>query len=380
MGFSGNATERPLTALLIAPDRELARQFAAALPASAGFQILTELKAYPPQQTLEIRVRQLQPEVVLLDLATDYEQAAEVIRLVIHLDPAIHVVGLHTRYDSDSVLRALRQGASEFLCAPFEAAIQRQALARIRRLIEPQPAAANRSGKIVAFTSAKPGSGASTLAAQLGFALSRKTSNKILVADLDLMSRTAGFYLRLGDGERAAGSDLWSCVTARPGWPDALAAGEPLAAPMLHEFLERARSVYDWIVLDLPAVFHRGSLLALPEADRAFLVTTPELPSLHLARKAVSLLAQLGFGRERVHVLVNRLERRSGLAPSDVEKILNAPVYRSFPDDYFSLDRALAEGDALPSGCELARTVEEFAGCLAGAAQAPMPARAGAGV
>jgi pilus assembly protein CpaE len=126
--------------------------------------------------------------------------------------------------------------------------------------------------------------------------------------------------------------------------------------------------MYDWIVLDLPAVFHRSSLLVLPEADRAYLVTTAELSSLHLARKAVNFLAQLGFGQDRVRVLMNRVERRPALATSDVEKMLNAPVRGTFPDDCPALDRASAGGEALPSGSALRRQIEELATALADAA------------
>ena len=62
--------EAEITALLIAPNRDLAQQFLATLPQTRAFQILADLKSYPPQQTLEIRARQLKPNVVLLDLAT----------------------------------------------------------------------------------------------------------------------------------------------------------------------------------------------------------------------------------------------------------------------------------------------------------------------
>ncbi len=52
-------------------------------------------------------------------------------------------------------------------------------------------------GSLVAFTSAKPGSGASTLAAQTAFALRRTTSQRVLLADFDLMGGIIGFYLKL---------------------------------------------------------------------------------------------------------------------------------------------------------------------------------------
>jgi pilus assembly protein CpaE len=61
--------EAEIAALLIAPDRALAQQFLATLPQTRAFQILADLKSYPPQQTLEIRIKQLKPNIVLLDLA-----------------------------------------------------------------------------------------------------------------------------------------------------------------------------------------------------------------------------------------------------------------------------------------------------------------------
>ena len=68
-----------ITALLIAPNRELAQQFLATLPQTRAFQILADLKSYPPHQTLEIRVRQLKPHVVLLDLASDPATAVDLV-------------------------------------------------------------------------------------------------------------------------------------------------------------------------------------------------------------------------------------------------------------------------------------------------------------
>jgi len=84
-----------LTALSIVPDRELASQFATATEHSHTFQILSEMKAYPSQQTLEIRLRQVKPDIVLLDLVTDLEAACELIRMVTAIDHQTHVVGLH---------------------------------------------------------------------------------------------------------------------------------------------------------------------------------------------------------------------------------------------------------------------------------------------
>jgi pilus assembly protein CpaE len=371
--------EAQLTALMIAPGRGLSQEFTASLAESRAFQILAELKAYPSQQVLEMRLRQLQPDVVLLDLATDLEQAGELIRFITNRSPLVHVIGLHARNDSEAIVRSLRLGASEFLHSPFDAATQRQAVGRIRRLLGPQAAGPRELGKVVLFSSAKPGSGASTLAAQSALALRRATGKRVLLADLDLMSGCLAFYLKLEPNgslldavEEESGAALPSLV-ANSGGLDLLAAPEAPEAgfvePLrLHMFLEQARQLYDWIVLDLPVIFHRLSLLALSESDQAFLVSTAELASLHLARRAAALLAQLGFGKERYQVLINRVDKRDGLKESDLGKIFNCPVRGTFPNDCFSLDRAVTLGEPLEESSELGRAVADFAGALSGVA------------
>ena len=117
-----------ITALLIAPDRDLASQFLETIPQTRAFQILADLKTYPPHQTLEIRARQLKPDVVLLDVGSDPATAVDLVRYIASLNPAIHVVGLHPRNDSQAILQCLRAGAVEFLNAPFDLSTQRDAI------------------------------------------------------------------------------------------------------------------------------------------------------------------------------------------------------------------------------------------------------------
>src|SRR5712692_1517738 len=189
--------EPQITALLIAPDRELAQQFLVTLPQTRAFQILADLKSYPPAPTLEIRARQLKPDVVLLDLVSDPAAVSELIRFISTLTPSVHVVGLHTQSDSGAILQSLRAGATEFLYAPFELATQRDAIARLRRLCAPERPVDTEAGHVVEFSSAKPGSGASTLATQTAFSLQRLSGKRILLADFDLTGGTIGFYLKL---------------------------------------------------------------------------------------------------------------------------------------------------------------------------------------
>lgn len=369
--------DNELTALLITPDQDLARQFELALSQARTFQMLAALKAYPSRQVLDVRLRQLRPDVVLLDLGSDLDAAVGLIPFLCAFRPPVHVIGLHRENHSEAIVRSLRLGASEFLHAPFDAAMQRDAVARIRRLRKPETEEApSEPGKVIVFSSAKPGSGSSTLALHIAYSIRKLTSGRVLLADLDLMGGTLGDSLKLEhaysslDALRDAEQldpCAWASRVARCAGLDVLPTPEApsvdaVEPQRIHDLLEHARSSYDWIILDLPVMFHRMSLLALSESDSAFLVATPELPNLHLARRAVAMLADLGFGKDRYQVILNRTSRRDGIGGSDVEKILACRVKGSLPNDYASLDRGGSAEDS-----ELRRALLGLAAHITGA-------------
>jgi pilus assembly protein CpaE len=369
-----------LTGLLIAEDRALAQAAIEAFGAARVFEISSELRAYPNEQTLDMRLRQVRPDVVLLDLGSNFEAAAAVIQHVSGVQPPVQVIGLHRSNDPDILIRALRAGASEFLYYPFEADGQAEAATRIRRLREPEGPAPQEAGKLVAFSSAKPGSGATTLATQCAFSLRRQTGKRVLLVDLDLLSGAVAFGLKISPVysvvdalERSDQLDpvMWSALAVSSGGLDVLAAPdmamcEEVEFSRLHDVLEYARMLYDWVVLDLPTVFHRLSLFALSEAEQCYLVSTAELPSLHLARRAVSMLQQLGYGKDRVKMLVNRVNKRTDISVADMEKIFACSVFKSFPNDYHALHRVVTKAESLPVDCDLGRAIEQLTARAAG--------------
>ena len=254
-----------LTSLVISPNRELAQQFSATLPVTRAFHILAEMKTYPPVQTLDIRLRQLRPDLVFLDLATDLVKAAELIEFIAGIRPPVFVVGLHTHNDPDAIVRSLRSGATEFLHAPFDLEMQRQALVRIVRLRKPSARSEADRGRLVVFSSSKPGSGASTLACETAFALNKQSGKKVLLADFDVISGSVAFFLKIGqefsllDALKQmddSGEPDWSSLVVNADGIDVLTApdtpaNDPLDPDRLHDALESLREVYDWIVVDL---------------------------------------------------------------------------------------------------------------------------------
>jgi pilus assembly protein CpaE len=300
------------------------------------------------------------------------------------LDPPIRVIGLHRDADSEVLIQSFRAGASEFLSAPFDGEAQKEAATRIRRLKEPENRTPHESGKLVVWSSAKPGSGSSTLATQCAFSLKRLTGKRVLLVDMDMFSGSVAFSLKLNPAytlldalERSEQLDggLWSTLTVNAYGIDVLPAPDNASVgdvefSRVHDVFEHARMTYDWIVVDLPTVFYRLSLFALSEADHAFLVSTAELPSLHLARRAVGMLSQLGYGKDRFEMIVNRYSRKSEISVADMQKIFCCPVFAALPNDYHALHKVVTRAEALNPECELGRGIEQVTRKLAGLVEA----------
>jgi pilus assembly protein CpaE len=372
---------RRFRAVLIAPNRTLGRQLLAQAGEEPDLEIIHQLNSYPSFEALASAARTQNPDLVFLDVSSDLDTACGLIGSLASLCPDIHVIGLDHHQDSETLIRALRVGATEFLYTPFQPAEMRDALARIDRLRSAGEVCSGTPGRVIAFSSAKPGAGATTLATHTALALRAATGQRVLLMDLNLDGGMVGSGLpslprhSVLDGiERAGSLDAaqWSALTESAGRIEVLAAppapydGE-VDSERFRALLASARLAYDWIVLDLPTVFHRRSSLALAEADRGFIVTTTELPSLHLARRAAEWLRQRGFGGERYQILANRAGFSTWLDQKVLCELLNSRVAATIPYDFRSLQGLPRFGDMPGLDTKLGASLRQFAVLLAGA-------------
>jgi Flp pilus assembly CpaE family ATPase len=204
-------------------------------------------------------------------------------------------------------------------------------------------------GKVITVFSPKGGSGKTVLATNLAVAAARSGVPTLLV-DLDLQFGDSA--LTLGVAPRATIADL----VASAGEIDtekleAFVAGEPrtglsvLPAPQRPEeadvvgqaelaaVLEAARSGYDAVVIDTGPLFDVAMLAALDFTDRLLLVCNPEVTSLKNVRIAMETIDRLGFDRERISLVANRLGAAGGVDRRDIEVALDTEIAYDLPDD-----------------------------------------------
>jgi Flp pilus assembly CpaE family ATPase len=198
--------------------------------------------------------------------------------------------------------------------------------------------------------------------------MSRLANAAVLLSDFDLNSGMLRFMLKLENTYSVTDAAEHSLEMDENMWPtmvttleklDVLHAGklnpdfriEPTQIRHLMEFMRRN---YSALCFDLSGNLERYSLEIMHESKRIFLVCTPEIPSLHLAREKLVYLKQLDLA-DRVSVLLNRCQKRPLITPTQIEELVGAPVYMTFPNDYQGVQRALTAGRWVESNTELGK-------------------------
>lgn len=104
----------------------------------------------------------------------------------------------------------------------------------------------------------------------------------------------------------------------------------------MKKLVEHLKEQFDYILLDCPAGIEQGFKNAIAGADRALVVTTPEVSAIRDADRIIGLLEASGF--ERIDLVINRMRyemvrRGDMMSVDDVVDILSIPLIGVVPDD-----------------------------------------------
>ena len=310
------------------------------------------------------------PHLVFLDVASDREQALQLLGEMSRLGPAVQVIALLAGNDPDLILRCLRAGAVDFLIQPFTARPARGGAEPSWRGCSPAAEAAGKEpAKIFAVMPAKGACGATTIACNLAFQWKRLGAKRILLADLDPLTGTLSFLLKIKSiysfldvlqRSHELDTDLWNAMVTPVNGVDVLLAPELMVegtqdlrdpAPIL----EYARHAYDVVVIDTGGVYGEWNLNQARLANELLLVTTNELPALQAAQRALSYLDTNRIGRWKMRLVVNRYHRDVGLSREVIGTALHTEVFDILPSDYEAVQKSLMEGKPAPRARRSAR-------------------------
>jgi pilus assembly protein CpaE len=346
------------------------------------------LASYPDRERLaELLASERAVGAVVVGLSYP-ERALQVLRDALAQRPEIVAVAAHTDESADLMRAAMRAGASDYLTPPFTPSDIERAFSAVVET----PGAASSAGRLIAVAPCQGTDGASTVAASLAENIAELTNSPSLLLDCDIQCSVTAFRLGLDPRYTLADAlanaealpELLPKMVLRSGQFDVLAAPDiPLG--LMGEHLERlgrvlaaARSRYRYVVADLPPGLYTACLEVLLSADEIYLVCTPEIVSLHLARRRLNELSDSGVPPARIRPIVNRQGSRTGVTAQDTQRALGTPVFETLANDYAAVSQATFHGSLVKRETQLGRDLLRFAGkCVGDAAGVvqPPPAR-----
>ena len=321
---------------VVSPDHTVLQQIASALEETSGIGTLWTLAEYPGVDQM-VQIGQAPTGcIVFLDFS-DPTRAKAVAADLDNNYPKATTIAMFSSRPQD-LTELMQLGIREVITLPGSVSEVALALERARRRLEHESSSSESSGRIFAFVPAKPGTGATTIAMHSAAAAARLSKQPTLLIDFDLQLGMTSFLLKLHGGQsvmdalRLSGQleMLWDRLVCRRDMLDILGSApvdfeRELPAGSPAEVLNFAMRRYQTVCVDLPGEMRDHELDTLKRANEIFLVCTPDIGTLHMAKKKKDLLVQLAV-QPKVSVIMNRAQGRATVSLGEIESILELPV------------------------------------------------------
>lgn len=204
-------------------------------------------------------------------------------------------------------------------------------------------------GEVIVITSGKGGVGKTTTTANVGTGLA-KLDKKVVLIDTDIGLRNLDVVMGLEN------RIVYNLVDVIEGncrikqalikdkrypnlylLPSAQTRDKTAVTPeQMKKLSEELKAEFDYILMDCPAGIEQGFQNAIAGADRALVVTTPEVSAVRDADRIIGLLEANEM--KQTHLIVNRLrmdmvKRGDMMSSDDVVEILAVDLIGVVPDD-----------------------------------------------
>ena len=341
-----------------------------------GFEADVEVVGAAPGGPEAIQMAaSVKPDVVLMDInmpGMDGITATEKLAAEV---PGAAVIMMSVQGEADYLRRSMLAGAREFLVKPFSSdeltASIRQVWSRekdkqsryapVVAAPEPKSNGSGEPASVVAVFSPKGGVGRTTISVNLAVAAAQD-GKRVALVDGSFQFGDVGVLLNLNPrnksiadlaAELQAGEQYDSLdgflVAHSSGVKVLLAPPTPEQAelinpPAVRQVLEALRHDHDLVVVDCPSSFNESTLAVLDEADLILTLLTLEITSVKNMRLFLEVCEQLGYGPEKIRLVLNRADSTLGIRVADVEHSIGRKVDHTIVSDGRSVVYALNRG------------------------------------
>jgi pilus assembly protein CpaE len=333
------------------------------------------------------RVAEIAPELVLVVLDSNPDQAIQFVQAILQKTPNVAVLPASRDRDSGVILRVIRAGAREFLPLPTEAG---DLLDSVKRLIRP-PAETQTSGargpQMVTITGASGGVGCTSLAVNLATTLAKASQHEAILADFDLLFGSVDACLDIIPDQSLQGIlqnidrlDLTllkrSLTRHNTGLyvlphPVAMEDAAKIDPEALRRLLTLLKTAFPSVLIDTSKGLQSSDFVAFEMADVILVVLQLDLTCLRNTARLLQLFQQFDGLPERVKLVVNRSgSHDTEISLKKAEETLRMRISFHIPNATKLFFAARAKGvpiDAIATGSKphqailkIARTVRPY--------------------
>jgi pilus assembly protein CpaE len=359
---------------VVSPSRDAQTAIGAALEHHPEVRTLWSLSDYPTRA--ELNKLPEQGCIIFLDFS-DRACAEALAAEVDSRFPNIGVVAMLREPRPQDLLDLMQFGIREVVDLPPQEIQAQRSFARLHHRLKQVETGPDTLGRIFAFMPAKPGVGATTLAIHCAAFMSRLAEIRTLLLDFDFRLGLTSFMLKLESRYSIMDAlssiqmldvTRWDQFVSHLGQLDILGSA-PLQFRGVdpeegtQSLLKFVRQLYPTVCVDLPGEMRTYEIETIREAAQCYLVCTPDITSIHLAKAKTDLLGSLGLG-QNLTVILNRTGGRMAMSAKDIETILKVPVRFSVMSAEKEFAEATKSGKVLQGSAPVVAQIENIARSL----------------
>ena len=313
-------------------------------------------------------VKQTQPDIALISLDADPEKGLSLIEDIKRDSPSCCVLCVSSSTEGSLILRAMRNGASEFLNFPMQLDEFMAALDRIRQAAGGSAEGGQiQSSKIITLAGVSGGVGSTSMAVNMGCMLAKNPNNSVVILDLDITLGDADVWLdiipdytiqdvaenitRLDFSLLKRSLTKHECGAFLLPRPIQLEQGQTITPDELRRFVALLKATFSHVLIDISKAYNTLDMTAMEVSDMVMLIAQLDLSSL---RNVVRLMQYFELHEglaDKTQIVINR----TGLGDAEISlskalETIGREVFWQLPNDYSSMTEARNTGVPLCMG------------------------------
>lgn len=313
-------------------------------------------------------IHKKRPIVVILNVCLDdIDVSIERIKLILGRFPQVSIFATCADKSTDTILKVMRAGATEYLLKPVSELDLDSALQKLGRLWIVKPPPETEMGRMYTVFSPKGGVGVTTIAINLATNIYETTRKPTVLVDMDLNAGDVTTFLNLKPSytisdvttniSRLDKNFLQSVITKHESGvyvlaePQKVEEGVSIKGIDLRKMLTLLKTMFSHIVIDTEAALNERAMAAIEMSDVILIPFILSLPGIKNIQRYMNYLENIGIKKNKINLVVNRHLKKGDIKIEDAEKILNYRIFSSLPNEYDTAIECLNKGVPL-STCD----------------------------